>query len=346
MTLEAGQARILRMAEMILQAAKNRVEASDIHYRDVEWRLEEIRLVVGYAEPGYGCTDSIIAFGNWNPVDLVEPVEGGFERTSGFQLPARHINKLPEKLGEMFEEAGVEIEWSDEWTECSGCYKAVRTKADSFSWTPSYVMGDGELHCEDCVLEDPSSYLEGLEGDENNAITLSVDPTQHGYTQLPERYEAGWHRGQDASPALIAAALREADIHRFVFSIDSQGQFDMRFSVYVANEELAEFARDAQQEHYETCNNADFCGHGSPTPDDVEDDGFATTWGERLLVAKLSNTETDGPSRSEGLKRALQSIPTGSAPAGGILYSKIDAEAGTSETHVVSREDFENGDLP
>ena len=343
MTLEAGQARILKRAQMILTAANNRIESHGDRYRDVGYKVADIRLTVGYAEPGYGCTDSIIAFGNWNPSDLTD-AEG--DRVSGFDLPSDHINALPKKLGKLLEKAGVECEWSDEWAECGDCGKAVRTQGDSYFWTPSYVYSDGEITCGDCVLEDPSSYLEGLEDDENTAITLSVDPEQHGYTQLPESYERGFHPGQDASPALIAEALRKMGLTRFIFRIDAQRQFDTCFSVYVADEELAELARDDHQEHYETCEDADFCAHESPNPDLLEDDADATREGVIAAIRKLAESKTDGPSPSEGLKRALASVPEGRGPAGTIACTKLDVSAGTSKTTHLTPEQFIKGDLP
>lgn len=329
MTLEAGQARILKRAQIILKAANNRIESHGDRYRDVGYKVADIRLTVGYAEPGYGCTDSIIAFGNWNPSDSTD-ADG--DRVSGFDLPDDHINALPKKLGELLEKAGVECEWSDEWAECGDCGKAVRTQGDSYCWTPSYVYSDGEITCGDCVLEDPSSYLESLEGDKNTAITLSVDPEQYGYTQLPESYENGFHPGQNASPALIAEALRGIGLNRFIFRIDAQGQFDTRFSVFVADEELAGLVPD-----YDDVYLAD----RPEAPGRVA----AAKAGLDIAIHKLAGSKTDGPSPSEGLKRALASVPEGRGPAGTIACTKLDVSAGTSTTTHITPEQFQNGDL-
>jgi hypothetical protein len=338
MTLEAGQARILKRAYRILEAAK--AKACDA--RNVRWRIEEMRIAVGYAEPGYGCTDSIIAFGNWNPLDSKNE-EG--ERISGFDLPDSHINALPKRIGSLLEKAGADIQWSDEWSECSQCCKAIRTQADSYCWTPSYVMGEGELTCEACTLEDPEDYLESLEDNPDTAITLRVDPTAHGYHRLPESYEHGWHPGQAADPKLIAEALREQDISRFIFCIDSQGQFDMKFSVYVHEEDLTELAEDAHQEHYETCTDPDFCAHDAPSLDAVEKDASAA--GLALLSIRLSETQTDVvPSPAAAMRHALQNIPADPEPnKPGIVYSRIDSDR-TATTHKISPNDFIEGNIP
>lgn len=292
MTLEAGQQKILNRANRILAAAMSRVED------EADWRvkspIEEVRIVVGYSEPGYGCTDSIIAFGNWNTV------------TAWKDGKSEELSTLPEKLGELLEKAGVECEWSDEWTECGSCCKAVRTQADSYSWTPSFVYDEGEITCADCVLEDPENYLSGLEGEDGRAetgaykaVTLNVDPEQHGYSKLPESYANGLHPGQNDNPGEIADSLAEHGIRRFLFKIEAQGQFDTHFGCYVANEELADFAQGLQQEHYESCDDPDFCAHDeAPAWDDVflvdgpdatdeQEQAHAAKAGLKILAARL-----------------------------------------------------------
>ncbi len=310
MTLEIGQQRILTRAEHIINAARNRAEANEGgDDRSVIWRLEEINLVIGYAEPGYGCTDSIIAFGNWNPI-------GGFS-DDGPEEGSTDIRDLPRRVGDLLEKAGVSIKWNDEWATCGGCYKAVRTQADSYGWTRSYTESeDGDISCEDCTLEDPTEYLEGLEGDSNKAITLAIDPTAHGYLLIPEQFENGLYGGQSASPNLIAEGLEEMDITRYVFNIDSVGQFDAKFSVYVHEDDIPE-----------------------EIPGDHQQIG-------EIIAEILREHGTDGFDPAEGMKKALASIPSVTAPASHVVYSKVDASTGTAETHIVPQQAFIDGNLP
>ena len=195
-------------------------------------RLEEIQFFDGYAEPGYGsgADDELIAIGDWNTINRSDREKG--ERVD--------ISTLPKQLAESFERIGVEIEWSDEWASCCNCGKLVRTSGDSYSWAPSFVENDGELTCCECATEDDdsiASLLESYEGNPNNALTLDVDPTSHGYTCLFDRCENGWHRGMDASPKVIAKELHARGVGRFLFKIEENSQFYTTFGVYVHDEE-------------------------------------------------------------------------------------------------------------
>ena len=107
-------------------------------------RVEEINLNgVGYAEPGYGSAEGedVIAFGDWNTCSRYDREAGRSVDTDGV---------MP-RLSEALERIGVEIEWSDEWCDCSDCGKAVRTSGDSYSWTPSFKADDGGLLCVECI---------------------------------------------------------------------------------------------------------------------------------------------------------------------------------------------------
>jgi len=98
----------------------------------------------GYAEPGYTDPEcGLIATGNWN--EITEYKDG--QRSV--------ISDLPARLGRLFEKMGIETEWSDEWASCSDCGKLVRTEPDSYSWKPSYTLGEGELLCHECKTEEP-----------------------------------------------------------------------------------------------------------------------------------------------------------------------------------------------
>ena len=98
----------------------------------------EMAVYEGYAEPGYDDPAYLVLIDNWNQYD-------------------DHGTKLIKLL----ETCGCAIEWSDEWYDCQQCYKLVRTSADCYSWTPSYVMLNGcEPVCHECMSED-----EGMQSD-------------------------------------------------------------------------------------------------------------------------------------------------------------------------------------
>lgn len=60
-------------------------------------------------------------------------------------------NHLPRNLDKLLEKAGYAVEWSDEWTICDDCGKALRTSPDSYFWEPAYTMDDsGSCLCRAC----------------------------------------------------------------------------------------------------------------------------------------------------------------------------------------------------
>mgnify|MGYP001561251471 CR=1 FL=1 len=89
----------------------------------------------------------------------------------GYTQPARCIlfanwNVLPSAAGDLLEKLGYACEWSDEWTTCSDCQRALRTSPDGYDWRPYFeffesdrnwsdpyhVSESGDL-CLDCLQE-------------------------------------------------------------------------------------------------------------------------------------------------------------------------------------------------
>jgi hypothetical protein len=186
-------------------------------------RIEDVQIhLAGYAEPGYTDPDSgVICLGNWNSVG-----RGGQEDDS------------PDKLGEALDELGVEIEWDDEWVACTRCEKLVRKQPNSYDWQRAYAVIGEEDVCHLCIEEDPSEYLRSIEGRDTKVNTIeSIDPAEHGYVLVGGNFENGLHYGQDAEPKKIGKALREQGIRRYLFNLDSKGQFDLTFSAWVHESE-------------------------------------------------------------------------------------------------------------
>jgi hypothetical protein len=294
----------LARAEWVREAAKSVASKSE------GWapksRVEDIQLYVcGYAEPGYSDPPSgVIATANWNTVSRWDAELN------------RHvdIDKTMPRVAKIFETMGVGIEWSDEWTECTCCWGLLRTSPDSYSWSPSYVDFDGERVCLDCI--DPEEHLSELEGEQGRCNTIhSIDPTDHGYRLVNDEFENGFHRGQDASPAKIAEIMRAEGFERFLFNIEGKGQFDIRFGLYLHDEEAKEGGLERAQHAIRTFN-------------------------------------TDGPSNSDALRRGLmeasrktsdlraEAAKRGDSPPG-IIVAKVGD--GGAEVKEVSVQDFIEG---
>lgn len=151
--------------ERILTAARNSAKTAQ-----GKSFVDSIDYARDYAEPGYGPAKLGVLFANWN--DITEYREGG---VNGLGERVK-VDDVPSRVSDALEHAGYDIEWSDEWTTCGSCGKAVRTSANSYGWTRSYSEQDGDVSCAACTLEDPAGYLEALEGNSDAAVTLDVDP--------------------------------------------------------------------------------------------------------------------------------------------------------------------------
>lgn len=276
----------LERAHAIIEKARTLVPPDS----PVASRLEEMRVVDGYAEPGYGKGDNVIVLGNWWEI---ENVEYGY---------------LPAKVGDKFEEIGIDTEWGDEWGECSDCRRTFRTSPGSYGWTPSFVYLEDEGNiCLDCLANNSRTpeYLATMEGEPGKALTpaLGIDPVDYGYTLVADDFERGLHHGQAADPRAIAKLLREASCTRFIFRIDDVGQFDTQFSVHVHEDAL--------------------------------DKGVLARL-RKLLKEGETNSETSPAQHAE---RALREAPL-PEPGQGILRTTINVDTGESVSRYVSPEDF------
>lgn len=161
-----------------------------------------------------------------------ETPKGGIVKADWNDETANRIGKLLEKLD-------CEIEWCGEWTDCSNCYKAVRTQPTHYGWLPRYSwIGECDIVCEHCIMVDVegSGYIEELLNNCRKADTLDIDWSQFGFEPPDcEKYETGFHPGQDADPYDVAKQL-ETDLGQevdFLFQITGCGQFDVDWIVWV-----------------------------------------------------------------------------------------------------------------
>lgn len=175
--------------------------------RDATSEIENATYAPGYAEPGYSDPARGVVFADWNC--------------------------LPRELDRILERAGYEIQWPDEWSTCDDCQKAVRTSPDSYSWRRSFYMPDDcTIVCETCAREDLDQYEEYLINNSDVADTFDIDWTSRGWTKFnPERYESGFHCGQDDQPSAIAETVPAG--FDYLFALTTAQQFDMYFDCYI-----------------------------------------------------------------------------------------------------------------
>lgn len=187
----------------------------------------------GYSEPGCALGRAgVIVTANWNE-DKTACILTSFVDS---EFDPREPDKLL-TVAAALEVLGVNLEWSDMWIECSSCRKLVQTSPDSYGWKRSYIDVKDEVICCNCVRKDPEELLPLL--GTLSALTFDGVPlSQLGLIKLEQDFEYGMHGGQNARPALIAKALRARGVDRFLFVLDSVGQFDCDFSVWVDEEQM------------------------------------------------------------------------------------------------------------
>lgn len=169
-----------------------------------------------YGEPGYGDGDTkAIIFANWKYHPMQTRVEAACR------------------------EAGIEMEWSDEWYVDHDNDKCYRTSGDSYAWQASIQYTDGEVLTPD---DDIIEWLEWAVNDPSRALNR----TQFSSDQLEEAgfskyetvdghaYENGWHEGMNDDPKKIMVEIRETHpTSEVLFWIGETSQFYIKFDAYV-----------------------------------------------------------------------------------------------------------------
>src|SRR6266702_2405206 len=128
----------------LLQRVEKVIEAGRTSAKTNQGRSQIDSITIaseGYAEPGYDDPKSgVIAFGNWNNVS----------RYDGHEF--HEVDDSVGRVATLLEKLGVELDWSDEWCQCDGRSKAVRTSPNSYRWQASYADdGSGTVLCHQCL---------------------------------------------------------------------------------------------------------------------------------------------------------------------------------------------------
>lgn len=185
------------------QAARDAVVSS------AESEIECLDYATEYAERGYDQPRKGILFANWN--------------------------HFPRGLGDLLEEYGYSIEWSDEWTTCENCGNAYRISPDSYSWQPSGLTNSDRCVCVDCIDADD---LADLENDPGRAVNVNgLDLKTFGYVEIECGFESGWHPGQNDNPVEIAKGLLKQGYKNILFQVSDTSQFSIGFCVWHKPEE-------------------------------------------------------------------------------------------------------------
>jgi hypothetical protein len=157
------------------------------------------------------------------------------------------LGKLQAMLQRKYEDAQLTTHFEDETAMCGHCYKYVLTQPTHYGWLPNYMwLGDCELICRECALENPEWWLDDSDSEYINGTTHAFMPwfvpalEKNGWTCFqPDtdgcaHYETGWYDGQVDDPVKVAAYLgKELPNHDHAFVITSVGQFDTHWTVYV-----------------------------------------------------------------------------------------------------------------
>lgn len=234
----------------------------------------------GYAEPGYGNDDTVVVFGNWNTKRY--PREG--------DAPLTKSETIGSRLFDALERAGIEGEWLDEWVICGDCYKAFRSQADSYSWRMfgAFIEDACEYVCATCILADLPAYLPNYVNNSDRCLTFGKgsDLAALGFIQWapddPQRYESGWHPGQDAKPSEILSEIEEACEDRgeveVVFVLDESSQFYVGFSAWFRVEEIEGDSDEEEIEDSEEIEPNPYAGSGGMLDEVRQSERMLGTW--------------------------------------------------------------------
>lgn len=179
-------------------------------------RHAQVDCALSYGEPGYSDSDapSGILFADWN--DCPTWLVAGLERR------------------------GFALEWSDEWiVSYENNSKAYRTSPNSYGWKPYYVITErGDVYGGDEIESGDQAewYVnEYLLNDPTRCNTFrGLNLADHGFAQFNGMFESGWRSGQNDNPKEVFARInRERPDCDVVFSLDSVGQFDMNWTVWI-----------------------------------------------------------------------------------------------------------------
>ena len=87
----------------------------------------------------------------------------------------------------------ISTEWSDEWSLCDDCGRAVRTQPGCYSWKASFADLGGELLCTDCIEDHPDTYLEHVVNELRDGTLLDLET--NGFVRVTRDEYHRWGNG-------------------------------------------------------------------------------------------------------------------------------------------------------
>lgn len=164
-----------------------------------------------YGEPGYHDPEVGIILANWNDV--------------------------PRRIQDYLEEAGFELEWSDEWVVVHD--KAWRTESCSYFWEPSVTLVNGDYLTTDDPLDD---WIEVVKDDANYTLPSHWSREaleEAGWERVNESpYESGLHHGMTDNPSKIMRALfQRSDVLHVLIRKVENSQFYYTFEAWIYRDE-------------------------------------------------------------------------------------------------------------
>lgn len=211
------------------------------------------------------------------------------------------IDDTPALLRKFFEEMGFVLEWCDEWATCEGCSKLIRTSPDSYCWQPSYFFAEGDGYY--CrECMDVEEVFESLEGQSANALNMLDPPDPTDHGYT--LLESGFEHGFHPGQDADPAVIAK-----------SLSEFGVKRFLFMIDDVMQFDMKFSLYVHKSEFENID--------------------------PEKWENMDKDGPSVSEGLKRALQNASLQAPENGGVMVTHATPDGAT--TVEVSCEDFADG---
>ena len=171
--------------------------------------------------------------------------DGTFDEESPYEIPTE-ITDVLEKEGlidedcyDVFDEIVGQWGFYDEYDKCDRCHKVVRTRPNSYTWTPESVLLRGELACEECVKEDEDIKQEYISSCLNKIeAMLFFKPEEIGFKRVEKEYSVGLYHWSDDDPEKVISELNDAGID-VLFDV-YPSQFAEDFEVLVREEQIEE----------------------------------------------------------------------------------------------------------
>ena len=162
-----------------------------------------------YGEDGYNDPETGILFCDWNDIAQITQ--------------------------DYLEEAGFDLEWSDQWYVDYDKDKAWRTNPDCYSWQCQLHYTEGEIITPD---DEPIVWFEALKVTDPaqpiSAAPSSIDlESLDELTEVNEEYEKGFESMDDDPQKIAAHFLGLEGVESVVFQLTESSQFYIKFRVFI-----------------------------------------------------------------------------------------------------------------